>query len=339
MVELNKLNDFGWSDFWANQAEPFRLKGLEPARVINKDKDLWSIRMNAGKKTAAIDPLSPTDAPVPGDWIIVKPNQLPESPLTIQHILPRRSRLSSHEVGADRQEIILGANIDKIWFVHGLDVALNLNRIERYLEVARQSNAIPELVLTKSDRVSDLDSILNKIQSTAPNLQLRPVNSKNRESVRLLLDGFRKGETLCVVGPTDAGKTTLINALVSQGRKTELHSKDAFGLVQLSGGACLLDSQGIRDLRIWIMEEGLEDAFPDLDALAKQCRFKDCGHMLEPGCAVIAAVEVGTLDRQRLKNFRKLQADAARERQGQDNEVPSAGPSLWDNIKKRMKGK
>jgi ribosome biogenesis GTPase len=188
------------------------------------------------------------------------------------------------------------------------------------------------------DLVDDLDAIINTIHSKSPSLPIHAVNSNITESVRQLMSHFRGGETLSVVGPPGSGKATLINALVSQGREMERHSEGPFGLILLAGGACLLDTPGIRNLRIWIMEEGLEDAFPDIDALAKNCRFKDCGHMLEPGCAVIAAVESGSLDRQRLKSFRRLQVEAARERQGLENDPPAAKPSLWDSFKKRMGG-
>lgn len=337
MDDMNHiLIAWGWNEFWANQAERFIAQGMIPARVANGKHKLWTVQTAQGKRQAQVAPGATHSAVSSGDWIVVQPGPTSQDPVVIHDVLPRRSKLSSHEIGENRQEKLIAANVDKIWFVHGLDAALNLSRIERYLEVARQSSALPEIILTKRDRVDDLESIIEKIKSRYSALNIRPVNSNNAESVRGITVDFRQGETICIVGPADAGKATLINALASTASNAEISIDAPRGLMRLPGGACLLDTQSIRDMRIWIMEEGLVDAFPDIDALAKKCRFKDCGHSLEPGCAVIAAVETGVLDRQRLKNFRKLQEETAQERHGEDDETPISSTSLWDNIKKRV---
>jgi len=330
----NKLINWGWNDFWSSQAEGFTATGMMPARVVDGKHKQWRVQTALGPRAAQVDPSASISAPVVGDWVMIKPGSASKDPVFIQHVLPRKSKLSGPEVGDDRREKILGANIERIWFIHGLDVALNLNRIERYLEVARQSSAIPEIVLTKKDIVQDLESIIRKIKSAAPAVSVHAVSSSNVESIHILTRDLRPGETVCLVGPSDAGKSTLLSLLSTGQVGTE--TTDPLGLFSLPGGACILDTQDIRNMRIWIMEEGLEDAFPDIDALAKNCRFKDCGHSLEPGCAVISAVETGALDRQRLRNFRKLQRDAALDRHGVDD-LPTSSPTLWDSLKKRIK--
>lgn len=334
MNNRTQLIPWGWNDFLASLTESSCTPPLEPARIIGHDRKVWTIRTATGSHTSQVDPAAPLKSPpVVGDWVIAEPGTMTRGPWTLKSVLPRRSWVSSHEIGEDRTELILAANVDKIWFVHGLDSALNLERIRRYLEVGRESNAVPVLILTKRDVVRDVEPILEKVRTVSAGVQVHTVNAKDTTSIQALSKDFKSGETFCLVGQSGVGKSTLIRSLSPVGTETSIENG---GIFQVPGGACLLDTKETREFRVWIMEEGLEDAFPDIDALAKNCRFDDCGHSLEAGCAVIAAVERGELDRQRLKNFRKLQADAAIERQGLKDDTPKSKPSVWDSLKKRM---
>jgi ribosome biogenesis GTPase len=285
--------------------------------------------------------------PVTGDWVTVEPGPLQRDPWSILRVLPRRSRISRGEAGSGQSEHVLAANVDRAWIVHGLDLPPNLRRIERYLAVIWESGASPEIILTKTDLSEDVETQMDQFQQVAMGVPIRSVSSTDDESVRRLRDTLTPGATICLLGPSGAGKSTLVN-LLSKGevaRMGEVRAKDRKGrhtttrreLFQIPGGACLLDTPGIRELRVWSLDEGLKGAFPDIEDLAAECRFRDCRHEAEPGCAVLAAVESRSLDPDRLMSFRKLQAEAAYEERRTDPRARAAALSDRKSAFKTLK--
>jgi len=249
--------------------------------------------------------------------------------------------------GTGREEQILAANVDKVWIVHGLDAPANLRRIERCLAVVWDSGGSPEIILTKTDLASDLDADIARVQASAVGVPIRCVSALEPASVQRLRDTLEPGTTVCLLGPSGAGKSTLVNALsgdevarigsVREGDRRGRHTTTRRELFQIPGGACLLDTPGIRELRIWIVGDGLTGAFPEIEAYAGGCRFRDCRHETEPGCAVLAAVEAGDLDPGRLGSFKKLQAEAAYEQRRNDPRARAAALSEHKSALKTLK--
>jgi ribosome biogenesis GTPase len=262
-------------------------------------------------------------------------------------VFTRRSKISRGVAGTGREEQILAANVDKVWIVHGLDAPANLRRIERYIAVVWDSGASPEVILTKTDLTADLDAHISRVQATAIGVPIRSVSAVDPVSVQRLRDTLASGSTVCLLGPSGVGKSTLVNALSGDevARTAGVREKDRRGrhtttrraLFQIPGGACLLDTPGIRELRIWILGGGLSGAFPDIEEYAEGCRFRDCRHESEPGCAVLAAVDAGTLDPARLGSFRKLQAEAAYEQRRTDPRARAAARSEHKSALKTLK--
>jgi ribosome biogenesis GTPase len=342
------LRGWGWDQEWAEQAAALGADLSHIARVTGQDRGSWSVQTEHGPKSARAPSASGLHPlPVVGDWVLAKPGPTTTDPWSLLSVFTRRSQISRGVPGTGQAEQVLAANVDKIWIVHGLDLPLNLRRIERYLAVVWESGASPEIILTKADLTADLESEISSLQVAAIGVPIRSVSSTDSESVQSLRGTLRFGSTICLLGPSGVGKSTLVNALsgyevsrIGEVRETDRkgrHTTTRRELFQIPGGACLLDTPGIKELRIWILDEGLTGAFPDIEEYAVRCRFRDCRHDTEPGCAVTAAVEDGILDGARLASFRKLQAEAAYEQRKNDPRARAAAISDHKSALKTMK--
>jgi ribosome biogenesis GTPase len=272
---------------------------------------------------------------------------MPTDPWSILAVFPRRTVVSRGAAGSGSGEQVLAANVDKVWIVHGLDLPLNPRRLERYLALVWDSGATPEIILSKRDLAKDLEATLREARVTAMGASVRSVGSDDPDSIRDLRDSLAPGSTVSLLGPSGVGKSTLVNLLAEEtlagtgevraGDHKGRHTTVRRQLFRIPGGALLLDTPGMRELRIGVVEEGLKEAFSDIAELASNCRFRDCRHEGEPGCAVQAAIEVGGLDSGRLASFRKLQAEAAHEARKADPLARAAALSDWKTSMKTLK--
>ena len=342
------LREWGWDDQWAQQAAQLGADSSKAARVVGQERASWTVRTCLGPQTARIPSASHhDDHPVVGDWVIAEPGPMPTDPWSILAVFPRRSWISRGVAGTGKSEQILAANVDKVWVVHGLDLDFNPRRLERYLAVVWDSGASPEIILTKSDLADDLAVWESRVEAVAAGVPIRIVSARDDESVQTLRNTLDPGSTVSLLGPSGVGKSTLVNLLseATVAATGEVRSGDGKGrhittgrdLYMIPGGALLLDTPGMRELRVWALEEGLEHAFPDIEEFARGCRFRDCRHEGEPNCAVQEALESGDLDPERLSSFKKLRAEAAYEKRKTDPRARAAAVSEWKTAMKTMK--
>ncbi|AKJ06043.1 Putative GTPase [Archangium gephyra] len=258
--------------------------------------------------------------PTIGDWVaLLRPSG--EGEALLHALLPRRSVLMRREAGSEREGQLLAANLDVVFLVAGLDGNYNPRRIERALTVAWNSGAEPVVVLSKADLHEDVAGRIREVQALSPGVSVLALSAQQGTGLEALRERLPAGKTGVLLGSSGVGKSTLVNRLLEEarlatqpvrpdddmGRHTTTHRE----LFVLPHGGLLIDGPGMRELGLWGEEEGLEQTFADLLALAADCRFSDCTHRHEPGCAVRAAVDTGALARERLKSFEKLQREQA----------------------------
>lgn len=324
------LHDLGWDDGFAAAFEPYDDECV-PARVSAQHRGGYDVLMEAGERR--VRPAgrlrhaaaSAADLPAVGDWVALRDE-------TIHAVLPRRSAFSRKAAWAPTEEQVLAANLDTVFVVSGLDGDLNPRRLERYLTLAWESGATPVLVLTKADLCDDVGDAMLTVEPVALGVSAHAVSNLTGAGLEELAPYLRPARTVALLGSSGVGKSTLANRLAGEERQAtrELaedgrgrHTTTSRQLLVLPGGALLVDTPGLRELQLWDADEGIHEAFADLDELAGDCRFNDCAHTHEPGCAVQAAIENGRLPLARLQSYRRLQRELERLARKQDARLRS----------------
>jgi ribosome biogenesis GTPase len=322
----------GWTPRFDELFEPHRQEGLLPARVslehthiyrVLTGRDEWLARVAGRLRHRAS---ARADFPAVGDWVAVEPPAA-SGDARIKAVLPRASRFSRRAAGDPTEEQIVAANIDTVFLVGGLDHDFNPRRLERYLVVAWESGAMPVIVLNKADLVEDARIQADEVRALAPGVDVYAVSARQPASLEPLYAYLTIGRTGALLGSSGVGKSSIVNSLIGHEllRTHEVREHDSRGrhtsssrqLVQLPGGGLLIDTPGMRELQLW-EAGGSSETFADVTALAEHCRFRDCRHREEPGCAVAAAVAAGELSGSRLESFRKLVGEREHAERQQD---------------------
>jgi ribosome biogenesis GTPase / thiamine phosphate phosphatase len=342
------LITYGWSDALQHDFAPFAAQGLSPARVALQHRGRYGLITEAGEiagvpagrlqHEAALGGL-----PAAGDWVAV---QSPEGGglAVIRHVLPRRTAFVRKAAGTGEAPQVVAANIDLAFLVLGLDDDFNLRRLERYLAAAWESGARPVVLLTKADACGDAAGLVEETRRAALGVDVLLVSAISGEGLDEVRRRLAPGVTAVLIGMSGVGKSTLVNALLGEDRLATGAVREADGrgkhttthreLVRLPAGGLILDTPGMRELAFWDPGGGVSTAFAEIEALAEQCRFRDCRHATEPGCAVRAAREAGELGDDRWRGYVKLQRELDHLDRKDDPVAREAWRKRWIHIAK-----
>jgi len=324
------LHDLGWDEGFAASFELYEDE-FEPARVSAQHRGGYDVLTEAGERRVRLtgrmrhEAASAAELPAVGDWVALRDQ-------TIQAVLPRRSAFSRKAAWSPTEEQVLAANLEAVFVVSALNGDLNLRRLERYLTLAWESGATPVLVLTKADLCEDVGGALLSVEQVALGVGTHAVSNLTGEGLEELGPYLTPATTIALLGSSGVGKSTLANRLVGEElQATHQIAEDGRGrhtttsrqLIRLPGGALLVDTPGLREVQLWDADDGIQEAFADVDELAAGCRFNDCAHLREPGCAVQAAIDEGRLPRERLQSYRQLQRELQRLAMKQDARLRS----------------
>lgn len=322
-----KLEDFGYNNKLEKLAEENNLKDFEIGRVISEHKERYIVATESGDLDAEItgnlrfSAKGREDFPAVGDWVALK---IYGSDFAIIHIIfPRFSMISRQAVNQHGEIQIIAANIDYAFIVQAIDRDFNVNRLERYLAICYSGKVKPVILLTKTDLISDqkLEEILLNLKQRIENIPVIAVSNETQNGYEKLKQVIEKGKTYCMLGSSGVGKSTLLNNLsgrtlmktdaISQSTNRGRHITTHRELIVLEGGGILIDNPGMREVGITDTSDGLEITFDKIFDLSQNCRFKDCTHTKETGCAVLEAVESGEIERSSYENYLKMEKERA----------------------------
>jgi len=316
------LEDLGFNNFFEKYIIENDLKDFDIARVVAEHKELYVVKTLKGDFEAEITgnmrytAKSREDFPAVGDWVLVKIYD--DNFAVIHRILPRFSILKRRSSGKFLEVQVIAANIDYAFIVQSVDRDYNINRLERYLTICNSAKITPIIILSKIDLINELEleAIVNKIKSRISDVQIIPISNETKKGYDELKAIIKKGKTYCVIGSSGVGKSTLINNLygnqkmqtetISESSKRGKHKTTHRELIILESGGILIDNPGMREVGLADINDGLETTFKNIHEISENCKFRDCSHTHEIGCAVIEAVNNGEIDKNSYENYLKM---------------------------------
>ncbi|MFC1526444.1 ribosome small subunit-dependent GTPase A [Candidatus Latescibacterota bacterium] len=343
------IHTYGWNETWDPHLPSDAFPEGIPARVIAEHRELYRVHTGTQELPARVSgrlrhlAASLADLPAVGDWVLIEPTEA-GSDAVIHVVLPRATQFSRKAAGTRTDEQVVAANVDTVWIVSAFGYDLNPARIDRYVSLVWQGGASPVVVLTKSDLAEYPDVTVAELEERVVAVPVHAVSSVSGSGLEALHEYLVPGRTIALLGSSGVGKSTLLNRLcgrevmqvseVRSGQGKGRHKTSHRQLVLLPTGALLLDTPGMRELQLWNADDGVGKSFEDIEALAAQCRFADCTHQSEPGCAVRAAVEKGDLPADRLTSFSKLRDELAYLDRKQDKRAEIEEQRKWREIAK-----
>lgn len=352
MQPASTLEALGWTPAWANAFAAVAAADCVPARVLREHRGVFALALASGEALAEVSgrfrhrAQSREDFPAVGDWVVAE-HPDPASRATIHAVLPRHSAFVRRGAGNRGEAQVVAANVDTVFLVSGLDGDFNPRRIERYLTLAYDSGAEPVIVLNKADLLDDLEAARQRTEAVAYGVPILPISATRGEGLEALRAALPPGSTGALLGSSGVGKSTLVNALLgrealstapvreddSRGRHTTTHRE----LIALPGGAALIDTPGMRELQLVAGDASLEQAFDEIAERAAHCRFRDCAHTEEPGCAVRAALAAGELDPARYESYLRQRKEIRHHQVQQDVHLRLEERKRWQAIHRSLR--
>ena len=348
-MSVSPLESLGWDAAWASELEGLEQPDLIPGRVAAQHRGAYAVWTETGDVRAEVAGALYYERavggilPAVGDWVGLR-GRTEAGRARIHAVLGRRSAITRKTPDRNSVDQVLAANVDLIFLLSGLDDDFSLRRLERYLTTAWESGAEPVVVLTKTDLCADASEVVLAAEGVAIGVPLLPVSNVTGEGLDAVEPYLRPGRTAVLLGSSGVGKSTLLNRLAGEelmrtaelaadgtGRHTTTHRE----LLRLPSGGLVIDTPGLRELQLF--EGDVSAAFADVEALAAECRFRDCAHMREPGCAVLAAVDNGVLELDRLRSWRKLQRELASIAARTDKRLHSERKRRWKQHARTMR--
>lgn len=346
------LTSYGWDDFFESQIPPFLKNNLFIGRIVNEERNLYRIQTDKtqflwGKITGKMqyEALSRTDYPAVGDWVLCSELGV------IQFIFERKNSLQRKKVGEVSEVQILATNVDYVFVATSINSDLNFGRLERYLTFAWDSKAEPVILLTKADLSEEVHDVIEGVKDRCPGVMVHALSKDDFSNADFLKGYLGVGKTSVIVGSSGVGKSTLVNFLIGkeiiatqetrEGDDKGRHTTTSRALYESVYGGLIIDTPGMRELQFSDHEEGFTQQFGDVEELIQSCRFSNCHHLSEDGCAILAALDEGILLAERWKSFQKIQREIGHEMRKQSKWMMSEQRKVWKkrSIQARQKYK